>query len=30
MKHLAPEIVTEIPSIDEILISISKGDENHA
>lgn len=29
MKHLAPEIVTETPSIDEILISISKGDRNH-
>lgn len=29
MKHLAPEIVTETPSIDEILISISKGDGNH-
>lgn len=29
MKHLAPEIVTETPSIDEILISISKGDKNH-
>ncbi|TGE33156.1 ABC transporter ATP-binding protein [Desulfosporosinus sp. Sb-LF] len=29
MKHLAPEIVTETPSIDEILISISKGEGNH-
>lgn len=29
MKHLAPEIVTETPSIDDILISISKGDGNH-
>lgn len=29
MKHLAPEIVTETPSIDEILVSISKGDGNH-
>ena len=29
MKHLAPEIVTETPSIDEILISISKGGRNH-
>ena len=28
-KHLAPEIVTETPSIDEILIAISKGGENH-
>lgn len=28
MKHLAPEIVTETPSIDEILISISKGEGN--
>ena len=25
VKHLAPEIVTETPSIDEILVSISKG-----
>jgi ABC-type multidrug transport system, ATPase component len=30
MKHLAPEIVTETPSIDEILVAISKGGENHA
>ena len=30
LKHLAPEIVTETPSIDEILVSISKGDRNHA
>ena len=29
MKHLAPEIVTETPSIDEILISISKGEGSH-
>lgn len=29
MKHLATGIVTETPSIDEILISISKGDGNH-
>lgn len=29
MKYLAPEIVTETPSIDEILISISKGEGNH-
>ena len=29
LKHLAPEIVTETPSIDEILVSISKGDRNH-
>ena len=29
VKHLAPEIVTETPSIDEILISISKGEGNH-
>jgi len=29
MKHLAPEIVTETPSIDEILISISKGEGNY-
>lgn len=29
MKHLAPEIVTETPSIDEILIAISKGGRNH-
>lgn len=29
VKHLAPEIVTETPSIDEILISISKGGRNH-
>jgi len=29
MKHLAPEIVTETPSIDDILISISKGEGNH-
>lgn len=29
MKYLAPEIVTETPSIDEILISISKGNRNH-
>jgi ABC-2 type transport system ATP-binding protein len=26
MKHLAPEIVTETPTIDEILVSISKGE----
>ena len=26
LKHLAPELVTETPTIDEILISISKGD----
>ncbi|MFL0268784.1 ABC transporter ATP-binding protein [Candidatus Clostridium radicumherbarum] len=26
MKNLAPEIVTETPSIDEILVSISKGE----
>lgn len=25
LKHLAPEIVTETPTIDEILVSISKG-----
>jgi ABC-2 type transport system ATP-binding protein len=30
MKHPAPGIVTETPSIDEILVAISKGDENHA
>jgi ABC-2 type transport system ATP-binding protein len=29
MKHLAPEIVTETPSIDEILVAISKGGRNH-
>lgn len=29
MKHLASEIVTETPSIDEILISISKGEGDH-
>jgi ABC-2 type transport system ATP-binding protein len=29
MKHLAPGIVTETPSIDEILVSISKGGRNH-
>ncbi|AET67469.1 ABC-type multidrug transport system, ATPase component [Desulfosporosinus orientis DSM 765] len=29
IKHLAPEIVTETPSIDEILVSISKGGRNH-
>ena len=29
MKHLAPEIVAETPSIDEILISISKGEGSH-
>jgi ABC-2 type transport system ATP-binding protein len=29
MKHLTSEIVTETPSIDEILISISKGGRNH-
>ncbi|SPF41731.1 ABC-type multidrug transport system, ATPase component [Candidatus Desulfosporosinus infrequens] len=29
IKNLAPEIVTETPSIDEILISISKGEGNH-
>lgn len=29
MKHLAPEIVTETPSIEEILVSISKGGRNH-
>jgi ABC-2 type transport system ATP-binding protein len=29
MKHLAPEIVTETPSIDEILVAISKGSGNH-
>ncbi|WP_407312298.1 ABC transporter ATP-binding protein [Desulfosporosinus sp. SB140] len=28
-NHLAPEIVTETPSIDEILISISKGGSNN-
>jgi ABC-2 type transport system ATP-binding protein len=29
MKHLASEIVTETPSIDEILVAISKGGRNH-
>ena len=29
MKHLPPEIVTETPSIDEILVAISKGGRNH-
>ncbi|MDP4147152.1 MAG: ABC transporter ATP-binding protein [Bacillota bacterium] len=29
MKHLPSEIVTETPSIDEILVSISKGVGNH-
>jgi ABC-2 type transport system ATP-binding protein len=29
MKHLTQEIVTETPSIDEILVSISKGGRNH-
>jgi ABC-2 type transport system ATP-binding protein len=29
-KHLAPGIVTETPAIDEILVAISKGDENYA
>jgi ABC-type multidrug transport system, ATPase component len=29
MKHLASEVVTETPSIDEILVSISKGGRNH-
>lgn len=29
MKHLAPEIFTETPSIDEILVSISKGGRNY-
>jgi len=30
LKHLVPEIVTETPSIDEILVAISKGGRNHA
>lgn len=29
MKHLAPEIVAETPTIDEILVSISKGGNNN-
>lgn len=29
MKHLSKEIVTESPSIDEILVYISKGEGNH-
>ncbi|MFL0246288.1 ABC transporter ATP-binding protein [Candidatus Clostridium stratigraminis] len=29
LKHLAPEIVAETPSIDEILVSISKGGRNY-
>jgi ABC-2 type transport system ATP-binding protein len=29
MKHLSKEIVTEPPSIDEILVYISKGEGNH-
>ncbi|KLU63373.1 ABC transporter ATP-binding protein YtrB [Peptococcaceae bacterium CEB3] len=29
MKHLPPEIVMETPSIDEILVSISKGGSDH-
>ncbi|MDQ7096577.1 ABC transporter ATP-binding protein [Desulfosporosinus sp. PR] len=29
MKHLAPEIVTETPTIDEILVSISKGGNHY-
>jgi ABC-2 type transport system ATP-binding protein len=29
IKHVAPEIVTEPPSIDEILVSIGKGGRNH-
>jgi len=29
LKHLAPEIVTETPTIDEILVSISKGGNHY-
>jgi ABC-2 type transport system ATP-binding protein len=29
MKHLSKEIITETPSIDEILVYISKGEGNH-
>ena len=29
LKHLAPEIVTEMPTIDEILVSISKGGNHY-
>lgn len=30
LQQLPPEIVTESPTIDEILVAISKGDDNHA